>query len=192
MKPLIYYYCLDLSPKQENFVETSLCKFEKVMKHPPLEVDCEIAVLLSNIQKKIAKDLSHHSFRDCVNQMSCTLGEEATKDRPIPQLLICCSQNHSLARKCRAESPTSVWGSSIGRIALAYNPDDHCTMWHELLHTLGAEDCYALPNRGPTCEHPQCIMQRETHTPVVNDCLPLCNKNVNFIRERFAKIKFTT
>ena len=200
MKPQIYYYCLDLPPEQEAAIEVSLRKLQELMKYPPLEVDCEIAILPANIRKKIAKDLSHQKFKDCANQMYCTLGEEASKDRPPPRLLICCNHDHCLAKKCRDASPTAKWGlanwdpyAHFANLAVAYKLDSECAIWHELLHILGADDCYDMrdpdANPGPTCEHDQCIMQYAATTAIVNGRLPLCNENAKLIRKLFAKFK---
>ena len=189
MKPLICYYCLDLSPDREAAIEASLHKLEQLMKRPPLEVDCPIAPLPCDIQGRIAEDMSRLDFGDCAAQMFCTMSSKASDGGPVPRLLVCCEAQHALTGKCRKACPSALWGLANGCIAVVYNLDNCCAIWHELLHTLTAEDCYALPNRGPTCEHPQCIMQYAATTGVVDGQLPLCRDNVDRVRSLFAKMK---
>ena len=193
MKPLIYYYCLDLSADQENIIGSSLQQLGQLMKHPPLNVDCSIAPLPGYLQDKIADDITHLDFGDCAAQMFCTMSSKASDVMPVPRLLVCCDPQHPLANKCLKARPSALWGVANGCIAVVYNLDNHYAIWHELLHTLGAEDCYdpENPSRcpGPTCEHPECIMQYATDKGEADGQLLLCRENVDRIRKLFAKIK---
>ena len=199
MKPLVYYYCLDLPPGQVASTEASLRELQELMKHPPREVDCPISRLPDSVWKQVSDDLE--CLDKCVvNRVYGTLTDQIgmlkTADpncHIFPRLIICCSQQHPLAKKCLIASPKGLWGVAYFCFALVYKLTNPCAIWHELLHLLRADDCYDTENPsadpGPTCEHRQCIMQYAATEDVVDGCLPLCNGNVNRITKLFAKIK---
>ena len=200
MRPLIYYYCLDLPPAQVTSIEASLRELKKLMKHPPLEVDCRIARLPDGIQSRILDDLQCSEFAECAIRVSGTLSDEigmlATMDPNrylIPRVIVCCSRQHPLTEKCLTANSKALWGVKNCCLAVVYELGNHCALWHELLHNVGAEDCYDTENPaadpGPTCGHQQCIMQYAPTEGVVDGQLPLCSGNASRIRKLFAEIK---
>jgi len=200
MKPLVYYYCLDLVPNQQASVEASLRELVDLMKRPPLEVDCRIERLPEAACQHIPDDLGPRGYLDCFRRISATLSEvigllpTIDFDRyVIPRLIICCDRQHPLAEKCLAGSPGAFWGVAERHIAAVYELSNRCATWHELLHTLGALDCYDTKNPqanpGPTCKHPHCIMQYAPTVGSVDGRLPLCDENIIRIRGLFCRLK---
>lgn len=63
---------------------------------------------------------------------------------------------------------------------------DKYIIWHEMLHLLGAYDCYDLSKneRGPNCDLPNCIMQYEATMANVGKWPFLCNGNLQLVRNR--------
>ena len=62
---------------------------------------------------------------------------------------------------------------------------------HELLHLLGADDCYDMTKEdwGPNCGLPNCIMQYQATIDNVGDWPFLCEKNIEKIRNRINEWK---
>ena len=79
--------------------------------------------------------------------------------------------------------PSSSGGVTNGRVAFVYGACDEHVLWHEALHTLGAEDCYDVEDQGPTCERDNCIMQYAPTKCNVGEWPFLCGDNVKRIRE---------
>ncbi len=197
MKPLIYYYCLDVSSVQEASIEVSLRELGVLLKRPPVEANCPIVPLPDNLQGQIAQDLKHPDLRMCAGNilktLECWVESSATKyPSPglAPKLLVCCSRQHPLTKRCLATLPTALWGLTINDcLAVIYELSMPLVLGHESLHLVGADDCYDLPNRGPTCEHRQCIMQYAPTEGIVDGHLALCSDNAKCIKGRFANTK---
>ncbi len=196
MKPLVYYYCLDLPSDREASIEASLQELEKLMKLPPLNVRCPIERLPEDIRPSILGALECSEFLECAIAISdkledwCKLvSSDEPKHRYVPGLIVFCSRQHDLAQKCLTANPNALWGGKNSRLAVVYELDNYCAIWHELLHLLGAEDCYDTDNPGPTCKHQQCIMQYAPTKGIVDGRLPLCSNNVNQIKKLLSIIK---
>jgi hypothetical protein len=105
----------------------------------------------------------------------------------VPRLIVGCLRNHNLAKSALDNNPNALWGAHLGFLSLVYEHGNRHIVWHEALHLLGAEDCYHLPDRGPTCKSDNCIMQYETNETNVGEWPFLCGKNIKRIRERVNK-----
>jgi hypothetical protein len=68
-----------------------------------------------------------------------------------------------------SNNPGALFGASIGQLAIVYSPDNVPLIWHETLHTFGAEDCYdeLSKKRKRACDRPTCLMQWDVN---VNTC----------------------
>lgn len=197
MNPLVYYYCIDLRTDQVASIETSLRKLEELMTHPPLEVECSIARLPYNIQTQIMDDLDSPNVYGCAGRVCRTLADEIERLSNhgfVPRLIVCCPGQHPLVTKCLAANPDALWGVTVDNsLAVVYQLSNHYAIWHELLHLLGAKDCYDVANPAanaePTCEHRQCIMQYAATEGVVDGCLPICDGNVSRIKSFLERVK---
>jgi len=107
-------------------------------------------------------------------------------DRDVP-VVIGCMENHPLAKAVRESNSSARWGASDQDtgVALCYRMVKFL-IWHEALHLLGADDCYCLPDGGPTCDQSNCIMQYEPSEQAVGEWPFLCSKNIEAIRETQA------
>jgi len=196
----VYYLCLDLMAQQQKRVRLALSELEGLLALPPLEVECPIVPLPVSAEEPIQNALDGNDLGSVLESAAHTLGKELgtieTKDptsRRTPGLLVCCTVGHSLAKLCVKTNPNFVWGAATQPVAIVYELSNKYIIWHELLHTLGAEDCYdkndPASNPGPTCECPNCIMQyAPTHNNVTQWPF-LCEANVRKIRKLFAQVK---
>jgi len=201
MKPLVYYHFLDLSSDVDASLAASFEVLGQLMKLPPLQAECPIGRLPEGVVPPILECLLHRDFNEWSGAVLDTLmdqvGTLATDDPNrgiVPRLIVCCAQEHPVAQKCLRNEPNALWGLANVPLAVAYKLDHPPAVWHELLHLVGADDCYEITSgqitdRGPTCEHPHCIMQYAAPERVVDGHLPLCEANARRIAELVAKIK---
>lgn len=107
-------------------------------------------------------------------------------DRQRVGLLVACPEHHPLALAFRASNPGAQWGGNSGRIAAAYGSYSTGVMWHEVLHVMGADECYPPTNPSvTTCEMgSSCIMSYE---PAAQPVWPfLCADNMERLRQARA------
>ncbi len=114
------------------------------------------------------------------------------RNAPAKCVLVC-NNDHALVdliRKQLAEQGTKYesWGIAYGNLAVVYVPTDAYVIWHEILHTLGAKDCYdendPEGNPGPTCELANCIMQYVPTEANVGEWPFLCEANIGRIQSQ--------
>jgi len=82
------------------------------------------------------------------------------------KLVIGCDETHPRAQSCRSRTPAAQWGSAAvgGIVASWYSicEEHRSTAWHEILHLLGAGDCYDEKTKEPTCGLNGCLMRWDT------------------------------
>ncbi len=82
-----------------------------------------------------------------------------------PVLAVYCPHESQIKQNGFAGCLSGRWGvSDEATFAVIYEPDNRQLIWHELLHTLSAQDCYlddAGHSREPSCESdcPECLMR---------------------------------
>lgn len=104
-------------------------------------------------------------------------------------LVVTSSRDHPLRQTCLDINPVAEYGCCHEGIPQCniYQPDDSYTLWHEIYHLFGAEDCYTVrPNgeidRGPTCGEADCIMQYGIETQGGSKRPHLCDKNAKLMK----------
>jgi hypothetical protein len=195
MRPLVYYCLLDLDESKRDRIAASLASLERLLALPPLGVVCSISPLPTEVEPCIRRALERPSFAECVSAvrraMRERLGTFKTRNPNAitpPGLLAVCPPEHPVRKAAMAESGDAEWGLFNLGVAVKYDGPD-VVSWHELLHIVGAEDCYALPDEGPTCGFPGCIMQYvPTDDMTRKDALPICSQNAERIRGMVAQL----
>jgi len=193
VKPFVYYYPLDLAEREQGRMRDSLKRLEQLLAEPPVERHCSIARLPCSAEKGVLAALQETDLgmRDIrVGSVMRAIGTFATgkaNTRLIPRLVVRCPLGNPLAQTCLAADPNALWGLAGSVLAVVYN-DSEPALWHEVLHLLGAKDCYKFPDRGPTCEHPLCIMQYAPIEGEVRGELPICPENIERIRRELSQI----
>ena len=82
-------------------------------------------------------------------------------------------------------NPCAKWGGEWpdSRIVLIYHfGDGGATVWHELLHTLGAVDCYGA--HAHDCNRHNCIMRYGKSKESLGTWPFLCDHNIGIIKHR--------
>ena len=93
-----------------------------------------------------------------------------------------------VVRALRDVNACAAWGATAGETAFVWEPGNRFIVMHELLHALGAADCYdmASPSGPPTCDLLNCIMQWEPTEDTVGAWPFVCGKNLDLIRRKQA------
>lgn len=189
VKPFVYYYPLDLAECEQGRMHASLKRLERLLAEPPVERHCSIERLPISAEKGVLAALRKTDLD--IPSISASVAEEMANTGPIPGLVVRCPLNHPLAQTCLDADPDACWGLRNGGLAVVYN-DREPALWHEVLHLLGAEDCYDLPDRGPTCSHRRrhlpCIMQYEPIEGEVGGKLQICPENIELIQSELCQI----
>jgi len=199
VKPFVYYYPLDLAEPEQGRLHASLKRLERLVAVPPVERHCSIARLPRSAEKGVLAalqetDLDIRSMR-VAEAMAREIGTLATSDANtslIPRLVVRCSRGHPLAKTCLAAYPHACWGLTSCKVLAVVYDDREVALWHEVLHLVGAEDCYELPDRGPKCSHLRrhlpCIMQYEPIEGEVGGKLQICPENAERIQRVLNQI----
>jgi len=94
------------------------------------------------------------------------------------KLVIYCRPDTPLVNETHAVDPMASRGASLGRVALVWVEGNKYLIWHEALHTLGAEDCYEHATGVHNCGLDGCVMQRAPTAATVRPWPFLCPANV--------------
>jgi hypothetical protein len=104
----------------------------------------------------------------------------------LPKVAILCDAEDPLARKIKGSQPAALWGGSLGILAVIYHFEP-ALIWHEMLHLLGAHDCYDpdSPDEGvlPSCGNANCLMQYAPSLDRVGDPPFICEAAVRDVHE---------
>jgi hypothetical protein len=110
---------------------------------------------------------------------------------PLPRLLVYCSRGNYLAQSATRSAKVPSWGLTDNFFAAVWKQNNEWIIWHEALHTLGADDCYEMSNPyqpKPDCNLGlSCVMQYE-HTNPEKTLAPwpfLCEKNIQLLIKKF-------
>jgi hypothetical protein len=105
----------------------------------------------------------------------------------MARVIVVINNDHPLATSTRQHEPHALYGCNVDGRALVYGNIDRRVIWHEALHTLGAEDCYdektPEENPGPTCGFSNCIMQYIPTRISVGKWPFLCQENIERVQE---------
>ncbi len=189
---VLYHASLDLSREDEAFfskaVRSFLEEWKRIGGDREIRVDSIPADLLDrinavslqtdNVVSRLSLDVDDY----CQNQSS----------HELVKVILGCSRKHVFAEGCRNKNMNAEWGAANrgGLVGFTYKPGNRHVIWHEILHLLGADDCYedAQPEKGPTCEERKCVMQ---WVPTEENCgsdLVLCEKNIGRIKEHLGRL----
>lgn len=78
------------------------------------------------------------------------------------------------------------WGVENGCKAFVFHPNIEQVIWHEALHTIGADECYdpADPYAPfPLCTDPLCLMRFQPEPANCGDGFPMCSRVIDHIRK---------
>jgi len=195
VKPFVYYYPLDLAECEQGRMHASLKRLEQLLAEPPVERHCSIGRLPSSAENGVLAALKETDLDIRVSKVAGAMSHEIgtlttgeANTRLIPRLVVRCSPNHPLAQTCLATYPHARWGLTSCKVLAVVYDDREVVLWHEVLHLLGAEDCYDLSNLRRTCEHPLCIMQYAAKEGEVGGELQICPENAERIQRVLSQI----
>lgn len=181
-----YYYCYDMPPEKEISLREAMRKLSRLLNLAPAEIDYRFSELPEEHTKNV-RDIINGI--DIVGAWSVRIARYFRRREGNPSgILILCARESRLAKLSKDESSSACWGYSYPWLGLSYGGHDEYIVWHEMMHLLGADDCYDLKQRShaPNCELDNCIMQYEPTKHTVGEWPFLCCKNINLIKKRLG------
>lgn len=177
----IFYEPIGLAPKQEELFVEAMAELPDYMRRGPANLDIPVARLPAALSDRVSAILYEaRSLVECAPSLMDYFFDELSY---IPRLVVGCRPDDTLSAAARAIAPHAHWGLAVLKcVALIYRLDNRHIIWHEALHTLDSEDCYCLPDTGPTCDQRNCIMQYAPDTSTVRAWPWICQKNISRIR----------
>lgn len=160
------------------------------------EVRCHVSSLLAELDTRTKqhpikvrepsqsiKDLIDSAAMSDLHDLNDRLGKEfILQGQDRAKLLVMCTSEHPLAKAALKNNPDALWGAAIHpgcTLGIVYGNWERTVIWHELLHLLGAIDCYNSPSDFlPTCGLRRCIMQHEPSAQNTGPRLEICEQNL--------------
>jgi len=180
-----FYYCCDLE-EQEEMLRQCMKELSGHISLPPIEISYQFTELPRELEKDVREIFYQSDDVVCCEGKLCQLFLERHGD--LSSLLVICPKTSRLAKAYLKKYP---WGIANISLAIVYGLYDKYVIWHEMLHLLGAKDCYDLSksDRGPNCECPNCIMQYEATRANVRNWPFLCDANIQRMQKRIREWK---
>ena len=184
----ILYLCDGLRPDEWKRDENALRQFPAVLGQIAPEMRCSANCMSNEIERAILEAINHEGrFQD---RAAAAVETAFEKTKQLTPLVVCCRRDSALAMSAVEANPTAIWGARCGQFAAVYRHDPY-VIWHEVLHLLGAQDCYPPDapeeDRLPTCGNQNCIMQYAPTNDRVGYPPFLCAVNVERMRDQFSK-----
>ena len=160
------------------------------LSRPPAEIDYTFSELPKEYEADILKIFEEEPKLITAYWEDKLLNYFKDKQKFYSGTLVICSTNSQLARFCLKVNPNFLWGTAFPTLAITYEIEKYI-VWHEMLHLLGADDCYDLSqgDRGPNCDCPNCIMQYEATKANVGDWPFLCDPNIQSVQKQIQQWK---
>lgn len=182
----VYFFNLDLAEGDAGTLTEAVQSFpSSVAQH--LGVDVRVEKLPSDLEREVSVEIGKEA--DCIYTLLNGV-YDWRKRRMHPDaccaddiLCVFCSPGSAPARLAIKAEETACWGFEWDSIVFVYHSGDSgVTVWHELLHALGAVDCYEPKDH--TCNRPDdCIMQYGRSRNELGHWPFLCDHNIRRIRD---------
>ena len=184
-----YFYYYDMEDKNDWLFQ-SMGDLSECLAKSPTEINYTFTQLPEECEADIRRvlDTTPDSIYVCeASIIECFVKRQGQAS----SLLVLCDKESPLAEMAVKASPKALWGIATYSLSLAYEFHDQYSIWHEMLHLIGADDCYDLNknDRGPNCNCPNCIMQYEATKANVGDWPFLCDANIQRIQRRIQQWK---
>jgi len=175
----------------QRFVVESLNELKQLLKNPLVEVELNPVPLSTKAVQIVESELQKapQQTEEPFQAYRRAISQNLSRPEWSP-LVVYCKPDSELATAARKQMPAAYWGCTVGStLSAVYRLGNKYILWHEILHLFNANDCYPPddPNRGPTCELPNCIMQYAPTKKTVGEWPFLCQKNIKRIKDRSEK-----
>jgi len=180
----VLYASLDLPEEEASQFDAAMRELPDWLRREPIGAPVSVAPMPTAWLDAVSDILAQApDIPEAVADLTGLVMEEG---RRIPCMVLGCTPDHEFARKARHQFPDGLWGVACDRFTLCYFCENPYSVWHETLHTLGAEDCYDLETKRTTCECAGCLMQYAAAEDTIGDWPWLCRANQERIRS-YAK-----
>lgn len=179
-RPSLYYVNLGLPPRDGNTFEAALKELPGVLQQAPLEAEITVQRLAGKAMEQVTSILNttNHPLHEVNVALYQALHRQGFKDALFA---VGCPRIHPVLW---AVATNGIWGTSFqgGPLAVCWEVPDKFIVWHEVLHLLGADDCYDESTHARTCELANCIMQFEPTSASVGGWPFLCKRVLGRLR----------
>lgn len=190
----LFYWAIESEVGLGDRVARAMVRLSHLLRHPPLAAELRFEALPSVLETSVVAVFTRRNcFAAKASEITLLLAEYTGRGDALPGLVVLCPQDHWLRCECLTSNPTAHWGNSLLRLALVYEENHHeAVIWHEALHLLGADDCYAVgplktvTHRGPTCGVKRCLMQYDAKLAYRPDRIELCDGNTRRVKAYWA------
>ena len=178
---------LNLSPAQLSRCKRWTDQFAAIVAQSPLNLRCEVEWVSGELRDLIVQSLRGESLALVDQNILNSLFDHPRwgAGLRLPKVVVFCRTDHPLRTIIMKQWPHARWGGSLGGTSVIYE-ERRGAAWHEMLHLLGAEDCYDPNNPDgvalPTCGHSNCIMQYAPNLGESENSFFLCESNAERIR----------
>lgn len=186
--PIIHWYNHHHEMRSTKFVSEAMLRFER-------EVTRQTGLTT------ITQELPHESAQvvlellqnpEYVNEglLISALFDQLRSVLPkVERLVLYCPNANTVRHMAKREMGIEhlPWGVASAKSAFVFEPEIRQVIWHEALHTIGAEDCYdndRPKERFPRCTDTKrkCLMQFVPTFENCGDGFPICSRVLGEIR----------
>lgn len=184
----IFYYSKIRGCAQEDSCVRHIRRFGEFVALKPLEVPCNVQPVPKELIDEVEGALDKSTICEVADEISWVFQSLFPNGAGhISNLVVLCDADDRLANMAKLNNEYALDGGAIGRLAVVYNFEP-VTIWHEMFHLLGADDCYDTDNPSVDdmkCGEPNCIMRYSNWIDLVGDPPFICDENVERIRRHF-------
>lgn len=187
---------LDLDEQVRSECEAWVDRFAEIAAAEPLGVQCEMewveGSLREGIEARLEGDLAASTGKIGLFLMDNPrwAPRDDVHSLSLPKIAAFCRNSNTLVTEIQRNAPRALWGVAIDRLCVIYHHEP-ASIWHEMFHLLGADDCYKIGDRGiddRSCGNQRCVMQYAPTLEVVGNPPSICRGNVARIREQCGTI----
>lgn len=187
MKKLrLHWYCLDLPEPEQQRTQQWLEELRQFLARPPTELDLGVSNLPPDMASVV--DLELRQPPRTIYPLEAyyeAIDNKLHGNLQWAPLLVRCPPDSRIALVAKKEHPIAKWGITCNRVySLVYRMNNKYIVWHEVLHLLGANDCYCpkRPEAPRACGLAGCIMQYAPTQRKVAAWPFLCSASVAAVR----------
>ncbi len=187
----LHYFSVG-STEDSKFFEASIRELNDWL-HQKFDVRFELHYVSPSDQDEILEVLRSSNAHHWAAQLKKIYVDKFDKTT-APVLAVYCPDDFAISTNAREAVPAAAWGvSDQSTFAVTYEANNRQLLWHELLHTIGADDCYVIvdgvPIRMPECDCSQCLMWYIPNETNCGASPQLCSPNIQLVSDYVKRVQ---
>ena len=191
--PVVHWYSHPSDRETKEFVADAMLRFEQEVSRQtgiPIIV-CELAEESAPIVNVLLEDPEFVGDGLLIAPLFEQVGKALPK---VKRLVLYCPNAPTIRRMAQQEMGIGhlPWGVARAHLAFVFQPQIPQVIWHEMLHTIDADECYdkdrpRAPFAGCTDTDRKCLMQFEPTLANCGDGFPICSRVLGEIRSELGQ-----